>query len=107
MQELERLREEIASGQVTRREVLRRAAALGLSAPVIASLLAACARQEATPTAAPAAQTPAAAATPTPAAAATPAAQATPTQAAAKRGGGGTLRLLWWQAPTIINPHLA
>ena len=41
MQELERLREEIASGQVTRREVLRRAAALGLSAPVIASLLAA------------------------------------------------------------------
>ena len=107
MQELERLREEIASGQVTRREVLRRAAALGLSAPLIASLLAACARQEATPTAAPAAQTPAAAATPTPAAAATPAAQATPTQAVAQRGGGGTLRLLWWQAPTIINPHLA
>jgi peptide/nickel transport system substrate-binding protein len=107
MQELERLREEIASGQVTRREVLRRAVALGLSAPVIASLLAACARQEATPTAAPAAQKPAAAATPTPAAAATPAAQATPTQAVAQRGGGGTLRLLWWQAPTIINPHLA
>ena len=26
---------------------------------------------------------------------------------AAEAGGGGLLRLLWWQAPTIINPHLA
>src|SRR5262249_62331596 len=25
----------------------------------------------------------------------------------AKRGGGGDLKLLWWQAPTILNPHLA
>ncbi len=24
-----------------------------------------------------------------------------------KRGGGGTLHLLWWQAPTILNDHLA
>jgi len=24
-----------------------------------------------------------------------------------KRGGGGTLKLLWWQAPTLINPHFA
>src|SRR5687768_1384707 len=23
------------------------------------------------------------------------------------RGGGGTLRLLWWQAPTIANVHLS
>src|SRR5688572_30856629 len=23
-----------------------------------------------------------------------------------KRGGGGTLRVLWWQAPTILNAHL-
>ena len=22
-----------------------------------------------------------------------------------KRGGGGLLRLLWWQAPTLLNPH--
>ena len=22
-----------------------------------------------------------------------------------KRGGGGLLRLLWWQAPTMLNPH--
>src|SRR4029450_10549656 len=25
----------------------------------------------------------------------------------ARRGGGGELKLLWWQAPTILNPHLA
>ncbi len=25
----------------------------------------------------------------------------------AKPGGGGLLRLLWWQAPTLINPHFA
>jgi peptide/nickel transport system substrate-binding protein len=24
-----------------------------------------------------------------------------------KRGGGGPLRVLWWQAPTLLNPHLA
>jgi len=24
-----------------------------------------------------------------------------------RRGGGGELKLLWWQAPTILNPHLA
>jgi peptide/nickel transport system substrate-binding protein len=24
-----------------------------------------------------------------------------------KRGGGGTLRLLWWQGPTLLNPHFA
>ena len=24
-----------------------------------------------------------------------------------KRGGGGTLRLLWWQGPTHLNPHWA
>jgi peptide/nickel transport system substrate-binding protein len=26
---------------------------------------------------------------------------------AARRGGGGTLKVLYWQAPTIVNPHLA
>lgn len=24
-----------------------------------------------------------------------------------KRGGGGRLRLLWWQAPTLLNGHFA
>ena len=24
-----------------------------------------------------------------------------------KRGGGGLLRVLWWQAPTLLKPHYA
>jgi peptide/nickel transport system substrate-binding protein len=24
-----------------------------------------------------------------------------------KRGGGGPLKMLWWQAPTLLNPHFA
>ena len=107
METLRELEAAARLGQLSRRDVLKRAAALGASAPVIASLLAACARQEATPTPASAAQTPAAA-TPAPAASPTPAAAASPTPApAAKRGQGGLVKLLWWQAPTILNPHLA
>src|SRR5919197_5975114 len=57
---------------------------LGLSGPFVAHLLA------------------------TYAPAATPSGGATPTALTpAKRGGGGRLRLLWWQAPTILNGHLA
>lgn len=43
-----------------------------------------------------------AASTPPPPAAPTPAPTATPA-----RGSGNTLRILYWQAPTILNPHLA
>src|SRR6201987_5390180 len=25
----------------------------------------------------------------------------------ARRGGGGPLKVLWWQAPTLLNPHFA
>jgi peptide/nickel transport system substrate-binding protein len=103
---IDQLRADVLAGRVSRRELLKRAAALGLTASVVASLLAACRRQEAAPTQPPAAATPAPATTPgapTP----TPAPQATPAEQVAQRGGGGLLRLLWWQAPTIINPHLA
>src|SRR5690242_15864379 len=24
-----------------------------------------------------------------------------------RRGGGGALKVLWWQAPTLLNPHFA
>src|SRR5688572_33026253 len=24
-----------------------------------------------------------------------------------KRGGGGMVKVLWWQAPTLLNPHFA
>ncbi|MCM8745133.1 peptide ABC transporter substrate-binding protein [Thermomicrobium sp. CFH 73360] len=107
MDELKQLEAAARTGQLNRREVLKRAAALGFSAPAIAALLAACARQEATPTTAPAAQTPAPT-TPAPAGTPTPAAAASPTPApVAQRGQGGLVKLLWWQAPTILNPHLA
>jgi peptide/nickel transport system substrate-binding protein len=130
---LAKLQAEVLAGRLSRRDVLKRGAALGLSAPVIASLLAACGGDDATATPQPAAPTapPAAAATPTEAAApeATPteapagttpppATAATPTPAAApeptatpdasaQAGGQGRVNLLWWQAVTILNPHLA
>ncbi len=34
-------------------------------------------------------------------------AQAAPPYKPTRRGGGGTLKLLWWQAPTLLNPHFA
>ena len=162
------LERDLARGRLGRREFIRRAAALGLSASAIAGALAACGGE--TPTAtnasasaptgvptraatpAPAAPTgvPTRAATPAPAASAPPApraatattgggaatprggATASPVGSPAagigalgtatslplgaggglgpgptRRGGGGTLKMLWWQAPTILNPHLA
>lgn len=38
---------------------------------------------------------------------AAPAATAVPAKPAGKRGAGDTLRILYWQAPTILNAHLA
>jgi peptide/nickel transport system substrate-binding protein len=106
--------------QLSRRDVLRRAVALGLSAPAIASLLAACGGgSKTTPvatmaetaantaisssTASVSAGSPVASAT---TGSATPLATeaATPTAA---RGGGGDLNILWWQAPVILNAHLS
>lgn len=63
--------------------------------------------------AAPATQAPAAQEAQAPAApdSQAPAAQGAATEAPAPatggRGSGDTLRLIWWQAPTILNPHLA
>ncbi|HUG15052.1 MAG TPA: peptide ABC transporter substrate-binding protein [Thermomicrobiales bacterium] len=126
---LGRLQEEVLLGRLTRRDVLKRGAALGLSAPVIAGLLAACgdddpvatvapetaatatsgpgdeptATTEAAPTTAPGDPTN----TPAPAPTTPPADPTATTDPGEPRGGGGLLRLLWWQAPTILNPHLA
>ena len=74
----------VVHGEASRRHFLHTMLGLGLSGPLIADLLA---------TTAPAA------------AQDTPGAPSafTPT----RRGGGGKLRLLSWQAPTILNPHLA
>ena len=34
-------------------------------------------------------------------------AQSPSTYKPTKRGGGGALKLLWWQGPTLLNPHFA
>jgi peptide/nickel transport system substrate-binding protein len=34
-------------------------------------------------------------------------AQSTPVYKPTKRGGGGALKMLWWQGPTLLNPHFA
>ena len=107
---------------VTRRTLLARAGG-ALGGGALISLLAACgpASQPSAPTSAPApagaAPTTASAAKPTsaPAGAAAPttapaAGAATTAPAAAgggARGSGGSLRVLMWQGPTILNPHLS
>jgi peptide/nickel transport system substrate-binding protein len=74
----------VAHGEASRRQFLRTLLGLGLSGPVIADLLASAvpAVAQGTPGAPPA---------------------FTPT----RRGGGGKLRLLSWEAPTILNAHFA
>jgi peptide/nickel transport system substrate-binding protein len=74
----------VATGEVTRRGFIRAMLGLGLSGPLIAEMLAT--------------QT-------SPMAQGTRVAQ--PTFTPTRRGGGGKLRLLYWQAPTILNPHFA
>lgn len=139
----ENLLEQGRAGRLSRRDLIRRGAALGLTASALGALLAACGAPSATtvaPTVAAAATAIAptvAAVAPTVAAAATTVASAAPgisaTAAAAatnpagaatavatavqgaapsasgtgKRGGGGIVKLLWWQGPAILNPHLA
>jgi peptide/nickel transport system substrate-binding protein len=81
--ELRRWARQVVEGKASRRHFIGTLMRLGLTGPLIAQLLAS--------------QRPAAAQTrPAGAAAFTP----------IKRGGG-RLRLLWWQAPTILNGHLA
>jgi len=70
---------EVRAGRLSRRRFLHAMAALGLAAPLAAQLIG-----------------------PAPLRA-----QAPPAFSPTRRGGGGPLRLLYWQAPTILNPHLA
>jgi peptide/nickel transport system substrate-binding protein len=70
----------VKAGTMPRRNFLRRVAAVGLTAPLANQLLA----LEGV-------------------AMAQPAMVYKPT----KRGGGGLLKVLWWQGPTLLNPHFA
>jgi peptide/nickel transport system substrate-binding protein len=76
---IRQLIDQVAAGRLDRRRFVASMAALGLTAPFAAQLVA------------PRPASPQSAAGFTP----------------ARRGGGGPLRLLYWQAPTILNPHLS
>jgi peptide/nickel transport system substrate-binding protein len=90
----------------------RRGAAVALLSAFVIPILAACGggTPAAAPTAAPAAEptaAPAAEPTAAPAAEPTAAPAAEPTAAPAAAAPGGRLKILYWQAVTILNPHLA
>src|SRR5437879_13446781 len=78
--ELRTMINEVKDGRMDRRGFIQRMIALGLTAPMATQILAIGGVAMA--------QSPA---------------QYMPT----KRGGGGPLKLLWWQGPTLLNPHFA
>ena len=78
--ELRGLIDRVKTGRLSRRGFVRRMLAVGLTAPMATQLLATAG-----------------------VAMAQTRFDYTPTQ----RGGGGTLKVLWWQAPTLLNPHFA
>ena len=79
--ELRALIEEVRSGQLPRRSFIAQLVAVGLSAPMASMLLMHAGVAQA--------QVGAAA------------------YKATKRGGGGALKVLWWQGATLLNPHFA
>ncbi len=79
-QDLRGLIDDVRQGRLSRRAFTRSMVALGLTAPLATQMLAysgAAAAAEA------------------------------PVYKPTKRGGGGALRVLWWQGPTLLNPHFA
>ncbi|HEX5166456.1 MAG TPA: peptide ABC transporter substrate-binding protein [Thermomicrobiales bacterium] len=126
---LELLREEILSGKLNRRTVLKRAMLMGLSAPVIAGLLAACgsdddddddtpAATNTTATGSGQATTPAGEPTATAAESGEGTEEASPTTGTSTgtgstdtpgkgRGVADLVKILYWQAPTILNTHFS
>ncbi len=70
----------VKSGGLSRRGFVKRMAAVGLTAPMATQILMA---------------------------SGVAMAQSTPVYKPTKRGGGGLLKMLWWQGPTLLNPHFA
>ncbi len=79
--DLRQLIEQVRIGRLDRRRFVQAMVALGLTAPMAAQVLAATGIAHAQPK--------------------------PPSFTPTKRGGGGQLRVLWWQAPTLLNPHFA
>src|SRR5213594_2815155 len=78
--ELRALVDRVKAGTLSRRRFVRMMVGLGLTAPMAAQMLASAGVVEA---------------------------QAKWTFNPTKSGGGGLVKTLWWQAPTLLNPHFA
>ena len=74
--------DQVKAGRLGRRAFVQAMVGLGLTAPLAAQMLASAGVAQAQPKAG---------------------GMFNPT----KRGGGGQLKVLWWQAPTLLNPHFA
>src|SRR5713226_6398055 len=72
---------EVKAGRLSRRAFVTTMIGLGLTAPLASQMLAAAGVAHAQPKA--------------------------PAFTPTKRGGGGLLKTLWWQSPTLLNPHFA
>ena len=79
-QALRVLLNEVKAGRLSRRAFVQTMIGLGLTAPLAAQMLASAGIAQA---------------------------QSRPTFTPTKRGGGGMIKVLWWQAPTLLNPHFA
>jgi peptide/nickel transport system substrate-binding protein len=79
-QELRNFIQDVQEGTLSRRDFIRRMMAAGLTAPLATQLLAYCGVAMA---------------------------QYRFAYAPTRRGGGGTIKLLYWQGPTLLNPHFA
>ncbi len=77
---LRRMIDAVADGQTSRRSFIQKMVALGLSAPMASQILMHAGVAQA---------------------------QGAHKYLPTKRGGGGALKLLWWQGPTLLNPHFA
>ena len=71
---------DVKSGRLSRRGFVQMMVGLGLTAPLAAQMLASAGVAQAQPK---------------------------PTFSPTKRGGGGALKVLWWQGATLLNPHFA
>ncbi len=72
---------DVKAGRLSRRSFVQTMIGLGLTAPLAAQMLASAGVAQAQPKA--------------------------PAFTPTRRGGGGLLKTLWWQAPTLLNPHFA
>ncbi len=79
-QQLRGVIEDVRRGKLSRRAFTLRMIGLGLTAPLAAQMLASSGVAMAADA---------------------------PAYKPTKRGGGGPLKMLWWQAPTLLNPHFA